>query len=463
MKKIFSRILIAGLLFSLIANCYAQELARRGSLGAFLAPVPDSLAEAAGLEGGAYLREIIPGTSAEEMGLQAKDVILSLNLKKLGSVRDVVEITQDLREGDPLALSIWRAGEKKQVIGKAKARPRETSEFAEVRYDAVSFGEGLLRSIVYVPKEKKEKMPAVYFLQGYTCSSIDHFAWEQHPTRQLADRLAEAGFIVYRIEKPGMGDSKDCPDCFTIDYETELKAFDLGYQALLKYPEVDPENVFLFGHSLGGIAAPLLGATYKPRGIAVYGTVSKSWFEYLIDIYREQNPMVGMDYEQVETSTRQMIPLLYEYLLAGKSPDELKENPDFAAQLAAGALGFNQQDQFLSRHYTFWQGLQQQNLTTAWKASEAHTLAIYGEHDIQAISPQGAQTIADIVNAYHPGKGEFLLLPKTEHGFAKVPSMEAYLQLRNTGQYNRDYLGENFNPALPEKVISWMRKVMEGG
>jgi hypothetical protein len=56
-----------------------------------------------------------------------------------------------------------------------------------------------------------------------------------------------------------------------------------------------------------------------------------------------------------------------------------------------------------------------------------------------------------------------LLLPKTEHGFAKVPSMEAYLQLRNTGQYNRDYLGENFNPALPEKVISWMRKVMEGG
>jgi len=43
---------------------------------------------------------------------------------------------------------------------------------------------------------------------------------------------------------------------------------------------VDQDNVFIVGHSMGGVFAPILAAEFPVKGIAVYGTVVKTWTEY---------------------------------------------------------------------------------------------------------------------------------------------------------------------------------------
>ena len=59
------------------------------------------------------------------------------------------------------------------------------------------------------------------------------------------------------VDKPGCGDSEGGP-WTEIDFMTELDGYRQGLKALKASPFVDPEHVFLFGHSMGGVMAPLL-------------------------------------------------------------------------------------------------------------------------------------------------------------------------------------------------------------
>ena len=265
--------------------------------------------------------------------------------------------------------------------------------------------------------------------------------------------------LYFRVEKPGVGDSDGTEPCADITYETELEAFQAAYDNLLTQQFIDTSNIFLFGHSLGGLTAPLISQQRKPKGIMVYGTVARSWFEYMVNIQREQGLHTAIPFQQIEKNTRDFLPFLYEWLVAQKSLEELMDIPDCKKMLDRKVLNF-QNEHFVGRHYTFWQGLQRQNMTKAWQEAGVPTMAIYGEFDIHAIDPEDAQNIADMVNAKHPGKGKFVLLEGTEHSFAKVPSMKEYAEMRANGTFNGTYMAANFNPKITEVISQWMRENM---
>ena len=44
--------------------------------------------------------------------------------------------------------------------------------------------------------------------------------------------------------------------------------------------------MFIFGHSMGGVFGPILASEIPIRGIAVYGTVAKTWTEYCLENWR---------------------------------------------------------------------------------------------------------------------------------------------------------------------------------
>lgn len=438
-------------------NCDAQELKRKGSLGTFITVLTDSLANHYGITqpSGVVVTGLIPNSTATALTLKEGDLILAINGQRVSSIPEVLNITQQFRENDAIEMEITRNGKTERIRGNVIAKPKESSENAEVFYGQVPHEGGLLRSIMFKPKTGK-KFPVVFYLQGFDCGSIDLYYNEDSPTRKLVDGWVDNGFAVFRVEKPGVGDSQGTKSCTEMNYAEEIAAFHSAYKSLENYDFVDTKNIFLFGHSLGGLAAPQLAVEYQPKGVIVYGTVLKSWFEYMVDIMREQSEVQGDDYLEIDENTRAMIPFLYNLLVLKKSPDELQRNPDFKALLDNGALNFSKGNYFFSRHYTFWQGLQDLTLTQAWKDADVHTLAIYGEHDIQAISPESAKAIANIVNAYHPGKGTFLLLPDTEHAFVKVPSMKAYRALLDSGKFNNQYMAENFNTELIDITSQWM-------
>lgn len=449
------------ILFPFISKAQSAELARKGSLGVRLEPVNDSRAKTAGLKDvkGTYISGVLPAGTGDALGLQDGDILLAIEGKSTNDVQGVVALTQSWRAGQPLELEVWRNGKTIKLNGKVKGKPKETSETAEVIYDAVPFSGGKLRSIIHKPKADGQ-MPLLVFLQGFSCGSIDLYHAPDDPVRQLVDGLVERGFVVYRVEKPGVGDSDGTLDCDEIDYETEVAAFDAAVGQLDRYDFVDTDNIFYFGHSLGGITAPILAAKHQPKGVAVYGTIFESWYEYMQKVFRDQAYVRKDDWIRTENASRDAQKFLAELFLSDKSVQEMALDPAIKNQLDNRILDYDGGDHFVGRHYTFWRGINAANPVQAWRDADVHTLAIYGEFDLHAISKDGAQKIAALVNDYHPGKGRFVLLEGTEHAFAKVPSMAEYVRMRRNGTFNSSYMAEHFNSGLVQIVADWMEEVI---
>lgn len=449
------------LLLSLPFNMNSQELARKGSLGALLGPVSldiQSKTQAPSTKG-TYLQRVIPNTTATSIGLMAGDIVLSINGEPIKNTQEAVQIAKTFVADQKVKVEVWRKGKRQTLSGRVKGKPIEQSPVAQIVYDAVPFEDGMLRSILHKPKADGH-FPLVVFMQGFDCGSIDAYYDNAGPIRRMVDGLVEKGFAVYRVEKPGVGDSNGSLDCESIDYDQELAAFDTALGELKKYKFIDHENIFYFGHSLGGITAPILAAKHQPKGVMVYGTVLKSWHEYMHEVHREQAIKRGDDFIRLDANTRAVAPLLAEFFLMKKSPAELAKNPDYLALMENGIMAF-QDDRLFGRHYTFWQNLNDHNQAEAWKKAGVHTLALYGEYDLQAISAEAAENIAALVNAYHPGKGQYMIIPETEHAFARVPSMKEYVQMRNSGAFDRQYMTQNFNKDIVEIISEWMLNLLQ--
>lgn len=448
--------LIIFLSLALISLSAQENLRRKASIGIHPAPLEQKLVEKFGA--GVSISQVFPGTTAEAAGLKSGDILIAINGKKLTRMPVLFGISQKLREGDKLQLEIVRDGKKKSLKCMAVGRPFETSEFGEVIYDEVPFQGGILRTIINKPKQPG-KRPTILFVPGYPCASYDGMS-PIHPYRKLLDDFIKKGYVVMRVEKPGMGDGEFPKPCVELDIETENAAFEAGYQSLKNYDFVDTENIFVFGHSLGGLTAPMLASRVNPKGVIVYGTVYEPWWEYLMRMLRVQNPLFGVDFVEHEKDMRVYHHLLYKQYVLQESPKALAaENEDFD-RLLRRDFQWDGEDMIFGRHYHFWNSVNDLPLTEAWKNTACHVLSIFGEADVEALDPGNHQTIADIVNTYHPGKGKFVLLEGTNHSMIEVGSMKEGVALRNTPQM-REYVKNHYNHKLTELCDEWMKEIRE--
>ncbi len=187
------------------------------------------------------------------------------------------------------------------------------------------------------------------------------------------------------------------------------------------------------------------------KGVIVCGTGLKTWYEYIIDMFRFQNPIMGVDYLENEKVVRDMIKILYDYLVMKKAPKDLAVN-DEIKKIMKEYLEYDGADMVWSRNYKFWQELQDLNMPEVWKNVKANVLVIRGEGDFEAFSNQEHEEIVKIVNTYNPGKGKFLLIPNMDHGFAtsKTPE-ESYRNTKLPGYYYN-----NFNPVIIDEISDWI-------
>jgi alpha-beta hydrolase superfamily lysophospholipase len=446
--------------FFVVLNTKAQHLRHKGSLGIEYTEASDSLLNAWKIveTRGILVKSVTLGYTAANLGIQPNDILVSVNNTDSLYLFDFKELEQNLQEKDPISITFIRKNRKNRVVGYVSAAPREKS-VGEVSYDEVAYYRGYLRTIIHKPAGTAP-FPTVFFVQDYDCSSIDFSRDTLSPTKQLVDGWVKAGYVVVRVEKPGVGESEGTKDCARIDFNEELTAFQNTYEFVKKLSFVDSTHVFLFGHSVGGITAPLVAAKakYKPRGIIVYGTVIKPWFEYMLDVFRKQPVLFKESLQSIEVNTRMMTPLLYEWLVQGRSASELFSVPDFEAILTSKENPLNYyRGTFFGRSTNYFSDINRLNLTQTWAQVAVPTLAIHGEYDSQAISSEAAQSIAQIINELYPKKGSYKLLRGTDHSMVKVASFNEYQQLVRSGKY-RQHAYNNFNPEIVEITVNWMKQ-----
>ena len=446
--------------FFVVFKTKAQHLRHKGTLGVECIEASDSLLNTQKYPHsfGLLVKSVMPNFTSSQMGIEPNDVIVAINDIDSLDLLDFKKIERQLSEKEPISITYLRGRKKNRVVGQVLAN-RQESSLGEVVYGEVAYQQGYLRTIVHKPRGAA-RFPAVFYLQSYDCSSIDFAQDSLSPIKKMIDGWVKAGYAVLRVEKSGVGESEGAKDCRLLNYEEELLAFQNAFASFKKLPFIDSTQVFLFGHSLGGIAAPLMVAKekFKPRGIVVYGTVIKPWFEHTIDVFRKQPLLYKQSLQIAEVNTRMMTPLLYEWLVQGRSASDLLTVPDFEAILTSkeNPLSF-QKGTFFGRSSTFFSQLNRQNVLQAWARAAVPTLAIYGEFDSQALNPEAAQSIAQVVNEVRPGKGTYKLLKGTDHSMVKVASFDEYQQLRTTGKYQQ-HSYQYFNPEIIELTVNWMKQ-----
>lgn len=427
----------------------AQTLERKGSLGAVIGPNHDTTA--------VVLQEVLDHTTAQSLGLQDGDEIVSINKNNFHLTSEVVNLTQTWRSGDPIQMVVLRSEKKIKIKGKVVPRPKETSQFGTVIYDQVNYKNNQLRTILTLPKGIQNP-PVIFYLQGFGCNSIDYY-YGNHPAKILKESLVEKGYAVFKMEKPSSGDSSGDWDCSTIGYRKEVEVFKAALANLKNNPDINSEEIFLFGHSLGGITSVQLAAENPVKGIINYGSVSTSWYEYMMRLIRDQSEIFGQDYLEIDEKVKLRGPIIYDYLVKGMSPGELRKNPNYAPHLSTG-FPFITGDNAVGRHYTFMQEINEVDIAASLKKAATHVLALHGEFDIAAIDHAWAEHTAMVVNAYHPGQGSWQIVDNAEHGFARIESREQQLELRENGELNLEYMTENFNYGIPEIIDHWIQEIL---
>ncbi|MDG5767465.1 alpha/beta fold hydrolase [Balneolales bacterium ANBcel1] len=435
-----------------------QELRKRAWMGTQFESDPPEQDEAPDGTGvaitGLMVVEVIGGTG-ERIGLKPGDRLVSVNATPTADMSALQAILSQSREGDPVKAVIVRDGEELVLEDAFASRGYETHPGSEVIYTSAPFRDGLLRVIINKPPGETP-MPAMLFIPGYTCTSIEYWQ-DNHPYKRILDAYVEAGYVTLRIEKSGLGDSWNTPECESTDLLDEVENFEQGLKKLKTLPYVDPSRIIIYGHSMGGVIAPALSARYDVAGVIVYGTSALSWFEYMTGLARVQNQLAGMDPITHEQSVVDRYELNYRFFIKGEALEELAADPRLDSLLQS-TMGYDGGGRIYGRNAEYWRQIQDEPHLENWRNTTAQVLVQFGESDFQAYSLSAHEQIVRTVNYFHPGNATLMVYPLTDHYFAKSGTMqEAYDKL--VGGHVLQLFDE-YNPEVGKSIIRWSNEVI---
>lgn len=391
-----------------------ESLARRISLG-IVVPAGEVFA-AEGLRVAGVTR----GSMAEAAGVVAGDVVVALGGLPLRSHAELREATGRAGERREVAVTVLRGERRFEAIARVVERPIERIDGQVVSHEHVVAADGTrLRTIVTRPaKGETGRRPAVLFVQGIDRESLDFGARVGPPIRALVHGWARAGFVTMRVDKRGVGDSEGEEAGFDVEVEDTRAAL----RALGRDAAVEPRAIFLFGHSVGGMIAPLIGDERGPggephvRGVMVLGTSARGWLECM------------------EASTRRQL------ALAGWSADEID-----------AAVTREREEGFGVRTPAYHAELSARDIGAAWDRVSCDVLVLAGEHDV-VVGDDEHVAIAERLCGKRRGAARLVRIAGMDHWMTRHASLADCLAAPGRGGFAEELLAE---------TVAWMGERIE--
>jgi hypothetical protein len=442
----YSLLLIA--LLSIYSTTISNTLERRGQLGVQLEPV--SLEE-----GKAVVKQVFPNSTAAKIGVKGNDIIISINSKSYSNFKDLLNGLGESKKNNEISLSVERENKVLELSGELEKLPYKVKN--EYELSSFEFRNSQIRTIIEKP-EGDGPFPVVYYIQGYPCQSCE-YTDPNSSIRKFIDDLVNYGYMVYRVEKPNMGDSKGELKCDEIDFDTENAVFAKGYDELLKRSDVDKERITLFGHSMGGWHAPIISNMKSPFATVVYGIRIEDWYDYFLYAMEYQQPLwEGGDYLEGDRIKRKARDYFYQIYFKDKEPEELITS-DSVRRFFRNYMNYTGNNTFLGRNSDFFLNLNSKNMPYEWDRINSHVLSMHGEHDLQAIDNSGAMRIVRIVKDNDSKKvAEYKEFSNTEHLFLKVESQKHVARIMQSGKL-MEYSKDNYNSDVASYIHNWLTKV----
>ena len=149
-------------------------------------------------------------------------------------------------------------------------------------------GEGTkypLKGILTLPEDRQTPVPAVVFVHGSGSSNMDEKVGKLTPFKDLAEGLAELGIASIRYDKRSFAHPFKMvrEKIITVKEETIEDAI-LATELLKRDSRIDKDNIFIAGHSMGGMLAPRIdaeGGNYK--GLILMAGSPRTLGEIMLD------------------------------------------------------------------------------------------------------------------------------------------------------------------------------------
>lgn len=423
-----SLVLAALAAFALSPAAFAQErLPRRTSLGAAAASVEN--------DGGARIVQVRPGTPAERGGLLADDVVTAIAGQPITNAQSFVAAVRVAPAGRALPFTVTRSGAQQTVRVTLVEAPRETGAGIDVSYEAVRVDGTLRRTLISTPHGARGRMPALLLVGGIGCYSIDDASEGDDVYRTFAHDLGRRGILVMRLEKSGIGDSQGDP-CPTVDFNAEYRSYAAALAALRADRRVNPDQVFIFGHSIGSIGAPRLANEQHVAGVIAAEGLGRTWIEYEFINIRRQIELAGASPQDVDATMILKAECVSRILVQGQPAAEVvRDLPDCA--------GISP----LPASQAYMRQLTALNIAQPWTQLAVPALLIYGTSDYVTDEADHIR-LRDLVNADHPNAATLAVLEGVNHGLRVSASQQAAMQSQGEG--------EPYAPIVSTTVGDWI-------
>ena len=412
------------------AHAKDTELPRRSFIGIAMQTVDHP-------NGQVQVERVIENSSAALSDLRRGDLITALDGTKISTPEELIAQLKPRRAGDTVQLEIWRDGTGLTKNLTLVGLPFEKAPDFKTAYEAVMVDGFKRRTIITQPKGSG-RFPAVLFVGGIGCYSMESPFDETEVYRQLLSSLTREGFVTMRVEKSGMGDSQG-PACESVDLDTEVSGYLEGLNALKLKPYVDPDRVFVIGHSIGGIVGPLVAAQAPVKGIVAMGTVGTTWFEYELINRRRQLKLSGLTPRAINLQMRLKQWCMHRLLIEAQPRSAiLHEKPDCEAEMK------------IPTSDVYLQQIAAIDIAELWASLKTDVLLIYGSSDYLTSTDEHLE-IQAVVNAETPGAATYVEVADLDHFMTRANSQSESFQRKRSGD------DATFHEGLASIIEDWLK------
>ncbi len=429
-----------------LSSAFAEdELRPRGYFGmAYFELTPEqSAATGVPIDGGVFIRQVLPGGPAEKAGVKAGDVVTRLGGKAVTGDTAFAGLLRGFYAGDRAELELVRAGQRLTVPLVTLAPPQERGEGLEIQYTHFRSGSVRLRAVVASPENASGKrLPALLMVSSLIGRRlIDSPAHAS--VRELAHAAARAGFRVLRFELRGLGDSEG-EDYRDMGFFAEVADNCAAFDALQGRADVDPARVFVYGHSTEAMEAAVLASRRPVAGLVSSGTIGRTFYERMVETLRLQNTLKGATPAETDQAIIDYIGFTAAIANGWNREQILARNPAYEHY-------FNPSGRIMDdRNLDFWREQLNLNLAETYGKIKAPVLVMWGSSDFLTQRACHEQ-IRDVLKAAGNQDVTLEIMAGIDHAYAKADDYAASFKNYQTGPFVE-------NTAARQTVVSWLKE-----